>query len=177
MISLDQVHRQRAELRRLYEPPADDEKPEGIGIVRFDALCPDGAISCLERTREVLGAVLRNSTGRWPTNEEWRALLPHWFVERCGPEKTKEQVEAWLQWWRSLSDEEQLRAEREKTWSLSSWLYWMDPDQRHWHWWDALAEDDKKLKVATTVDEWPFPWGALAWLLRASGASRVEAEE
>jgi len=89
-----------------------------------------------------------------------------------------EQANKWLSWWRSLPPEEQRKAEIEKDWSLENWLYWMQPSNRQWFWWDAkVLEDYDHIALAIEVEAWPFPWGALRWLFRAAGASAVEAEE
>ncbi len=65
---------------------------------------------------------------------------------------------------------------REKEWSLEDWLYWMEPDNRTWTWWDGCEKDSDRLAVALEVSEWPFPWGAFSWLLVATGAKTVDAE-
>ena len=44
-----------------------------------------------------------------------------------------------------------------------------------WWWWDSHVND--RCEVDVQVDEWPFPWGSLSWLLRAAGASEVMPEE
>lgn len=89
-----------------------------------------------------------------------------------------EQAKQWLAWWKGLPPTEQTRAEIEKDWSLDNWLYWMEPGNRQWFWWDAkMLEDYDHIALAIEVEAWPFPWGALRWLFRAAGASAVEAEE
>jgi len=77
----------------------------------------------------------------------------------------------------TLPDDEQERLEAIEGWSLSSWLYWLQPAERQWRWWDALIKDDDTVIVAVEVDGWPFPWGALAWLFKGCGADSVEPEE
>jgi len=120
----------------------------------------------------------KSSLSSWPTESEWRQLLPIWFTESCQPSQTQAEAERWLKWWQRLSPQEQAEAELNKDWSLDSWLYWMEPENRQWTWWDAKAVNDcDHLLVAVEVDCWPFPWGALRWLFRAAGASAVEAEK
>ncbi len=75
-----------------------------------------------------------------------------------------------------MSFEEQDRLERDEPWSLEGWLYWMEPINRFWFWWEACATRDDHAVVAVEVTEWPFPWKALSWLLRAAGATSVGAE-
>jgi len=106
----------------------------------------------------------------------WRSLLPSWFIAQCAEEKSKEESAQWMDWWRRLPREEQTRAEREKKWSLNSWLYWFQPDERQWFWWDAAVEDPDTVRVIVEVEGLPFPWGALDWLFRASGATGIQEE-
>jgi len=100
-------------------------------------------------------------------------LLPAWFVERSAPERSREEAERWLAWWRSLPASEQARVAREQDWALADWLYWLEPAERHWFWWDAVIENPEILRVIVEVPGWPVPLGALEWLLRAAGAMEV----
>jgi hypothetical protein len=72
--------------------------------------------------------------------------------------------------------DEQARVEKTKTWSVSNWIYWFQPGERQWFWWDAVAEDTDTLQVVVEVDGWPFPWKNLDWLLQAAGATCVQPE-
>lgn len=165
------------ELRHLFTEPDLDEQPKGLGIVRFDIWCQGNSEIILQRSKEVLEVILRSSTQRWLSNSEWQAILPGWFVAGCAPEKTNEEVEQWLKWWRSLSPQEKNRADEEQRWSLEDWLYWLHPDQRQWFWWDAICVDTDLLRVAVEVAEYPFSWQALAWLFKVAGAIRVQPED
>lgn len=165
------------EHRHLIEGPLPDEKPGGMRTVRFIAWCRGNAQQVIESSKVVLMIVNENSAGEWPNDDKWRELLPSWFVARCGPELSQEQAEAEMARWRTLTREEQVREEESELWSLSNWIYWFKPENRYWYWWDARPLDDKTLVVAVEAHEWPFPSGALVWLLRAAGADKVEAEE
>jgi hypothetical protein len=164
------------ERRHLLEGPAPDEKPGGLGTVRFLGWCSGNAEQVIERARAVLALVNQHSAGEPPSDVEWGELLPAWFVSRCGPELSQEQAEEETARWRALSRDEQIRWEEERRWSLADWIYWFKPENRCWYWWDAKPLDDKVLVVAVEAYEWPFPSGALAWLLQASGAERIDAE-
>lgn len=177
IVSIADVRRYVDELRRLDVGPGVDEKPGGLGVVRFVVSCPDGASACVGRAVEVLEVVVRHSVSGWLSDEDWRSALPRWFVEACAPESTPGQSDAWLAWWRRLSSEEQARVESEARWTLLDWLEWFKPGERQWYWWDALVQSQSTADVAVMVDEWPLAWGALSWLFRASGASQVVAEE
>lgn len=55
------------------------------------------------------------------------------------------------------------------------WISWFDPnDTRYWFWWDAFVKEENLLLVAIEVVDIPFPSGSLEWLLRASGAIKIE---
>lgn len=166
------------ELRRVANGPSSGEKPNGIGIIRFLVRCPIEANVVLVKAKTVLKAVDEAALAGWPANGEPVPNLPEWFTSACVAEMSSEQAQQWLGWWKSLPPEEQTRAEIERDWSLQNWLYWMEPRNRQWFWWDAkLLEDYDSIALAIEVKAWPFPWGALRWLFRATGASAVEAEE
>jgi hypothetical protein len=167
-----------AELRRLPNGPTQEERPSGIGTVRFLVRCPFGANDVLARVKNVLEIVDVATLAGWPINEKSAPRLPEWFTSACAPEMSPEQAKQWLAWWKTLPPEDQVRTEIEKDWSLENWLYWMEPDNRQWFWWDAkVLENYDHIALAIEVKAWPFPWGELRWLFRAAGASAVEAEE
>ncbi|HKQ03868.1 MAG TPA: hypothetical protein VJ464_01955 [Blastocatellia bacterium] len=166
--------RSEDELRHLHEGPSPGEKFEGLAIFELLAYCQSNADAVLNRCKEVLEVVLRHERNEWPSLDDWRTLLPMWFVMECADEVSREESERWLKWWQGLSREQQAKVEREARWSLSDWLYWFEPDVRQWFWWDAHIEDSKTLSVYVEVQSLPFPWGALDWLLRASGAVSVK---
>jgi hypothetical protein len=163
----------RGEIGRLLLGAEDTAKPGGIGTVRFVVKCPGNAIDVLERAKKVLEKVLRARTDPWPSLDEWRRLLPSWFVERCAPEISQEEQEQRLR----LPIEERQGLIEEEGWRLSAWLFWFQPDERQWAWWDAIVRDADTIIVAIEVDGWPFPWGSLKWLFLACSALSVEAEE
>ena len=165
------------ELRHLLDGVASDERPAGLGAVRFVVQCAGDSRQVLSKAKAVLTKVDQVAIEEWPADAILREALPGWFVARCAPEQTRDEAEASLKRWRTLSTDEQARVEREKEWSLSSWLYWLTPENRKWFWWDAAEENANKIIIAVEVDDWPFPWGSLAWLFRAAGASRVDAEK
>jgi hypothetical protein len=103
--------------------------------------------------------------------------MPAWFVESSAPEQSREEAERWLSWWRNLSAEEQAQVTRAQRWTLADWLYWLEPSERQWFWWDSVIESPDTLQVIVEVSGWPAPLGALDWLLRAAGAAEVAHEE
>lgn len=168
----------KIEIARLKQSPFSHKTPNGIGIVRFVIRCPLGADLVLEKAKSVLDLVESNSFGSWPDEAIWQQILPEWFVAACAQSPSPQEADRWLKWWQGLSSQEQAEAEMNKDWSLDSWLYWMEPEKRQWSWWEAqVVHRCDHVLVAVEVDSWPFPWGALRWLFRASGASAVEPEE
>ena len=115
--------------------------------------CPEGAERLLTAVREVLEVVLAHQAGPWPGVDEWKQLLPEWFVSSC-------------------VDDRQVRDCVLDKWSLRAWTYWFQPDQRRWRWWDARA-DGHRLQVSLLVEERPYLRGALEWLLETAGAEEV----
>lgn len=165
------------EIEHLLEGAAEDANIAGMGTVRILAECKGNSRDVLSKAKAVLLEVDHAAIGHWPADREWRDVLPDWFVHRCAPELTQEEAEELQRRRRELSPEERARVEKDWTWSLLNWLYWFQPENRTWYWWDAMELSPDKIVVAIEVDEWPFPWGALSWLLRAAGAIDVHSEE
>ncbi|MFC4944798.1 hypothetical protein [Pseudonocardia sp. GCM10023141] len=68
-----------AELRRLLAGPWPGEQSESFAVHVLDVR-GDGAADILRRTREVLAIVLAQPAEPRPGAEQWRSLLPDWFV-------------------------------------------------------------------------------------------------
>lgn len=162
------------EARHLIFGPRPGEAAGGVGCIVVAVTGPE-PVSVLRRCREVLAVVIDHQAGVWPDVAGWQELLPSWFVEAC-PEESSEEADRWLEWWRSLPRDQQFEAERSRAWTLADWLYWLEPAERQWFWWDAKVEGDA-LHVIVELSGWPAPLGALEWLLRAAGASTVAFEE
>lgn len=159
---------------------APSAKPGGLGTVRFIVRSEAEPVAAvLSRAREALLVVNAASASTWPSLDEWRAQLPPWFLSQCRAEWTPAEIEAMTARRQTQTWEEYTREETEEAnepWALSSWLHWFQEDQRAWFWWDAASLDRSTGVVAVEVDDWPFPWDALSWLLRAAGASDVAPE-
>jgi hypothetical protein len=100
-------------------------------------------------------------------------LLPGWFVEACAPERSPAESEKWLRWWRDLHLDEQTQIAREQQSTLGDWLYWMEPSERQWYWWDGAVENPERMSIVVQVESAPSALGAREWLLRASGAVEI----
>ena len=161
------------EQRHLIRGQDHDERAPDVGTVDVRIRSNGNAARVLDGAKQVLLAVLEHAGPPWPSLEEWRAVLPDWFVEGCAPEMSPAEAEQWLTLWRSLPPEEQARATRERRWALAGWLYWLEPAQREWYWWNATVEEPDSLHVVVQVEGWPAPLGALDWLLRVAGGNEI----
>jgi hypothetical protein len=176
-MSFSMKERGQNERRHLVAPPDPNEKPLGLGTERLIVCCPGNANNVLEKAKSVLRIINQYDGENWPDQDHWKNILPDWFVRNCGPDLSSEEAEAELARLSNLSPQEQLEEEKTAVWSLSNWLYYLEPENRRWYWWDGQVIDPEILIVAIEVYDWPFPWGSLDWLLRASGANKVETED
>lgn len=162
------------ELLRLQNESQAEEKLRGGHIVRLCVSCPHDPLEAVAGAKTVLKALDRAVLAGWP-EQQVSPSLPAWFIAACAPEQSRQHAEEWLAWWSTLTPEQQIKAEEEKDWSLENWLYWMEPQNRDWFWWDAVVEHSpERIIVQLEVTRWPCSWGALRWLLRTAGASAVE---
>jgi hypothetical protein len=160
------------ELQRL---DADKQPPhvgQGIGTVSLLGRCGGNAADVLLKTKEVLRTVLHVQEP-WPSVDQWRGLLPEWFLESCSPEMSDAEKEVWRTWWSTQSEPERQRFTKEAPWRLSAWAYAMHPTRRTWNWWNGKVMDCDLLEVELDVREWPTALGSISWLLRAAGARQV----
>lgn len=164
------------EHRHLVSGPRPGERAGGVGTVMVLAECAGGAATVLARSREVMEVVVDHPSHDWPGVEEWRRLLPRWFVEAC-VEESDDEADRWLAQWRGLPPDERAAAEERRPWALADWLFWVHPSERQWFWWDATVEDSDRVRVEVEVVGWPQPLGALFWLLRAAGAVSATVHE
>lgn len=161
------------EVRHLESGPRMDEAPRGSGLAALSIVSDGEVVAVIARAREVLRGVVASSAEGWDPDEV-RLRLPAWFVAGCAPEKSAEEAQEWLDWWRGLDGDGQAKASRETPWSVEDWLFWLEPDERQWYWWDAVVDDDHSARVFVEIAGWPAALGALEWLLRAAGATTVE---
>jgi hypothetical protein len=146
----------------------------GDGLTEVTCSSLQSPQAVIDRCREVLIAVLTAPHDPWPSDDSWASLLPRWFVEVCPPEGSAEDEQRWLAWWRTLPWPEQYAVSEAAPWSLPTWIYWLQPDERQWFWVDAHIVDETHFSVAVEVSEWPAPLGALKWLIRAADSDHVE---
>ncbi|QQO08995.1 hypothetical protein [Breznakiella homolactica] len=166
---------------RLENSPKPTDKPTGLGTVRFVVICKSDACELLENAKEVLKIVDNTYDKNWPTLDEWKCILPKKFIDSFDPEMSHQEKIELVEFQKTLSWQEKTDQDKERKWSLSSWLYWMEPENRTWFWWDSACFEepikDTHFVIAVTILEWPFPWGALRWLFKAFGAIDVVPED
>lgn len=165
-----------AEARRVRNGVSPSETTPGLPTFRFVVSCDGNAHAVLASARVLMEAVSSRCAEGWPVADNWVESFPSSFLQACGPELTDAEAEAWLRRWDQLSDADRRAEEAERAWSVQDWLYWVSPENRSWLWWDATAVDPETISVAVVASEWPFPWGALAWLFRGNGAREVAPE-
>ncbi|WP_313385811.1 hypothetical protein [Pantoea sp.] len=169
------------ERERLKTSPQTMAKASGFGIARFVVSCNDASL-VLALAKEVMIVVNNYSTQEWPSLENWISMLPFQFVNNFSPELTEAERKTQIQNWEALTYEEKLtEASHDDQWTLSSWLSWLEPEEREWFWWDAILFDfplnnSHFLIEVTTLDS-TFMSGALKKLFEACGASDVVSED
>lgn len=165
------------EIRHVDRGPGPDEAPGGLGLIEVSVFTDGSATDVVERAKGVLRAVLSVTSDEWGSPDTGASRLPDWFVAGCATERSAEDGEQWLAWWRGLEPEAKARAADERPWTLPDWMHWMHPDERQWYWWDARVDGDGSARVLVEVPGWPLVTGALEWLLRVAGASSVHVAE
>ena len=134
----------------------DGARPPGFKEATLIVSAPRTAEQMLARAREVMLAVLEHSDP-WPDLDEWKRILPIWFVAACVDDRVVQTC---------ILDR----------WSLRAWLHWLRPENRRWYWWAAEAPDPSTLKVTVLAGQEDFLRGSLDWLLKA-GSEAAEAAE
>jgi len=161
------------ELTRLREGADRERAPTGL-LTSFIVRSDGHAMVVLTRVTEALQRVIETSQREELSNAEWARILPAWLVESFAPERSQEEAEAWLRWWRQLPPREQARAAAEDRWSLENWLYWFRPEQRSWRWWTGQIMNPDSLEIVVETEGLPVASGALEWLIRAAGGRVIE---
>jgi len=85
---------------------------------------------------------------------------------------TLEEADAGLAEWRAMTEEQQEEDARSARWTLSDWLYWMNPDNRTWSL-GQCGDGMGNVRIVVLKQDFQAPLGSLHWLLRAAGADDV----
>jgi hypothetical protein len=120
------------EERRLSYGLSEGERSE-VGWQTLMVETIDEPEAVLARCKQVLQIALAAASGPvWPTDSEWRALLPLWFVHTFPPSS-------------STVD----------SWTLDGWVAWLEPEMREWRWWDARVTGTRSAEVFIETPGWP----------------------
>lgn len=103
----------------------------------------------LDKTKEVMLAVSQYAyTNQWPLDEEWKTILPEWFVKSM-TDKSEEDLD---------NDDDQ--------WHYESWVD--NIRQRSWVWWSSKIEKDTVTIVLDVLDM-PYLHDSLKYVFYAQG--------
>lgn len=163
-----------AELQRLRQGPTEKEARDrrpSLGVLRVEAAHDIRIV--LERAADVMKTIVESSVAGWDPGAVLIALPP-WLRHRFAPDPSDQELEVWLSWWRRHTHDERAAAEKERGWTADDWLFWMDPKERPWSWWDVQSLTLNSGEIRVEVEGWPAPTGSLAFLLDSAGALSVE---
>jgi len=142
--------------------------------VKYTVDCNGNAVEVVAKAREVLSILVANLIDRRRSIEEWRLLLPKWFVAQCSEEPSPEEAEKKRKYVSRLTAAQLVEHQKTQKWSLESLVYSLEPEERTWYWWDAHVDSPDTITLLIRFVEWPFAPGDLKWIFRASGADSIE---
>lgn len=154
------------EIRRLLNGPLPDETPSGA-LVTFRAECDKDATDVLQALREVWATALWQTDPDRLSGDEWKMILPRWFVSQFDPGIHTEDP--------LLRRAFQLRERMSpgEAWTLSDWVRSVGSTTRGWAWWAAEVIAPYRLEVRAVVQP-GGDLGALQWTMRCAGAQSLE---
>lgn len=164
----------RSEVIRLNDVESRRDIPAGFMRFTLRAQSKHHAKTVIDKTVGLLKAVDKGALEpNWPPLDYWNRSLPSWFIGACEPCKGQTEALRWLSWFNALSESKQRDVESKQKWSLPDFLYWFEPQNRHWYWWNAQLISEGFAEIGVIARSWPFPVGSLKWILRASGANDI----
>lgn len=117
------------------------------------------------RTLEIMQLMLDAPTEKWPSEIEWKQILPNWFTDATQDWKKEGNGE--------LGNSSLTNNTYKSSWDFSSWLRGMK--NRGWRWLGyTLCQEE--LNVYTFIEDSPVYEGTLEHLLIAAGATDIEIE-
>lgn len=143
-----------AELARLKSSSINAAEPTG-GIFRYPLRveCAGDAVHVDRRLRDLLFKTLERAEDGLSVNE-WRSVLPAWFVEACSPLPAS----------KNTSD----------VWSLDAWIHWFTDEERSWEWIGSTVVNQNRFDITLSVIEFPFAKGALEWAIMTAGGTNIQ---
>jgi hypothetical protein len=120
------------------------------------------ASEILRRIIEIAELIADQSKQSWPSDDEWRSLLPSWFLDSF-KSYTQEEAEAIVattprEEWHKLP------------WEFGSWLDAIR--YRGWAWWSSKMSEDE-IEICLSIHEWPASLEAFEHIIHASGAVAI----
>ena len=103
------------------------------------------------------------STSRWPTDEEWKTLLPAWLDGAFCDLSTYSRTEL-----DRMRVTKQL--DEDPRWDFGSWLDSLK--ERTWEWWSS-HRSDSHLIIHLLLEGWPYSTGALEYVITVTGGQIV----
>ena len=166
------------ESERLVRGPRPGERPGGLGLTRMNFVADGDAAAVVDRARDVmlrLAGLPASAFNDVATGD----LLPEWFLAAFARQPLAGQCPQDGEWTYPVFDDRfgGGQCPQDGDWTLEGWLYWADPGERPWRWWDARAVDADRGTIEIQVTDWPTPVGALSWLLLAAGATGTDYRE
>ena len=139
-----------------------------IGFLKVELKvdCDGNSSEVLRKTKEVLVRVIDCELSLDDPIEDWKEVLPAWFVNSCAPELSSDKIDQILA---KVDGFEVLS----KLWTVGGFLYWFRPEERSWFWWGAVVKNQNAFIIELIVEGFPFAWGALDFLLHTSGAAHI----
>ena len=103
----------------------------------------------LTKTKEVMLAVSQFAfTDKWPTDEEWKKILPQWFVDSMTSKTSKDRDEDLNQW------------------HYESWVF--NIKQRSWIWWSSEIGNNY-VKIYLEALDIPYLHDSFKYILYSQG--------
>jgi hypothetical protein len=139
----------------------------------------DNSDYSLNEIKKILCLVIESilKYAKWPNDDEFLKILPDYFINKFGPEMTENEKQEWLIKWNSLNLNEKIEEKKNIKWTLSNWLFWINPEERSWKWFYSKIIDKNNFIIEIISDEDSFPYGALEWLIKTSGGKIIEIVE
>ncbi|MEV7314527.1 hypothetical protein AB0N56_16470 [Streptomyces microflavus] len=109
--------------------------------------------------------------------EEWRALLPQWFVDRFAPDLTESAARSWGRRWRWASLAKRRSMEAEAGWEIGEWLYWFSRQNDMWRLLSFRKESSNVAILQIESADSYFPSKALEWTVQQCDAVVVDLDD
>ena len=135
------------ELKRIDKNNNGETPKEPKIIIR--ATNVKNAKEVLKNTKEIMKSISQFAyTNQWPSDEEWKSLLPGWFVESMTSKTTED------------------RDKDDNLWHYESWID--NIRQRVWLWYSSKIEKDT-LEFVLEVVSYPYLHYTFIYILYSQG--------